>query len=142
MCLWKNCFEEFHNQNSLKNHVLQDHIGSYSENSCKWMDCDIGSNDQLELGSHIRQSHFSIIDEEIQGVALLAVQLLKILSQNTNSHIAFMPYESELLAATSKRPRLKPLIEEIFSNFDYSSSCSYTTCSSSSSISDHLRQSC
>ncbi|KAI8883487.1 hypothetical protein K501DRAFT_219198 [Backusella circina FSU 941] len=142
MCLWQNCSEEFQTEHSLQNHVLQDHIGSYSENNCKWMDCDIGSNNQVELDSHIRQSHFSIIDEEIQGVALLAVQLLKILSQNPNSHMAFMPYESELLAASRKRPQLKPLIEEIFSNFDYSSSCSYATCSSSSSISDHLLSPC
>ncbi|KAI9480336.1 MAG: hypothetical protein EXX96DRAFT_617314 [Benjaminiella poitrasii] len=136
MCQWTNCSQSFNNPQMLQSHVLHDHIPSTSVNSsCMWLDCDQDNafEDSFELSSHIRSSHLPgfIDNSDIQGVALVAAQLLKVLSRNSNSHVAFMPYEQELALMVQRRPKLKPYIETMFSNFRISSSTSTSTTQSS-----------
>jgi hypothetical protein len=101
-----------------------------------WTDCDqedTSFRDPNELTVHIRDSHLPgyIDTSEIQGVALVAAQLLKVLSRTANSHVCFMPYEQELVMMTRKRPNLTPYIETMFSNFRIASSSSTSSASSS-----------
>ncbi|KAG1245303.1 hypothetical protein G6F68_015114 [Rhizopus microsporus] len=100
-----------------------------------WSNCEDGNlfQDQGELTSHIQHSHLLgyTDDSDIQGVALVAAQLLKVLSQNPNSHARFMPYERELILMSKRRPKLLPFIESMFSNFQTSSTTSSVSSRSS-----------
>ncbi|KAI8090156.1 uncharacterized protein B0P05DRAFT_529586 [Gilbertella persicaria] len=132
MCQWTNCTQRFNNEQLLQYHVLHDHLPS-SHTNCLWMDCDQDSSfsDPNELTLHIKDSHLnSYVDtSDIEGIALVAAQLLNLLSTLPNSHVAFMPYEQELATMTKKRPKSAPFIEFMFSNFSVgscSSSCSST----------------
>lgn len=138
MCQWTNCSKSFEDEQLLQTHVLHDHIPTATSN-CLWTNCQEEENafrDPTELTVHVRDSHLPgyIDPSEIQGVALVAAQLLKILSRSPNSHVCFMPYEQELVMMTRKRPKLSPFIETMFSNFRVASS-STTSSSSSSSTS-------
>ncbi|KAG2205434.1 hypothetical protein INT47_007219 [Mucor saturninus] len=141
MCQWTNCSESFNDEQLLQTHVLHDHIPTHEvDSNCMWMDCDEDNafRDPGELTVHVRDSHLPgyIDTSEVQGVALVAAQLLKTLSRNPNSHVCFMPYEQELVMMTSKRPALTPYIQTMFSNFRIASSSSSS--SSSSSINPNL----
>lgn len=143
MCQWTNCSQSFDDEQLLQSHVLHDHIpsaiSSTSISNCMWMDCEEEDHlfrDPNELTTHVRDSHLPpgyIDTSEIQGVALVAAQLLKVLSKNPSSHVAFMPYEQELVMMTRKRPKLTPFIEVMFSNFRIGSTTTSTTSSISSS---------
>jgi hypothetical protein len=139
MCQWTNCSQSFEDEQLLQSHVLHEHIPTSTSN-CMWMDCDeedISFRDPNELTTHVRDSHLPpgyIDTSDIQGVALVAAQLLKVLSRNPNSHVSFMPYEQELVMMTKKRPQLTPWIETMFSNFRIASTSSTTTASSASSV--------
>ncbi|KAI8984216.1 hypothetical protein BDF20DRAFT_905241 [Mycotypha africana] len=137
--------EELLQNHILNKHMTSRKIngnGSFSPSSCQWSNDGLGNSfrDKQELSSHIKASHFmqnvqqkqvqqqqqknfdsvsGFVDHsDIQGVALVAAQLLNILSQSTvNSHMLFMPYERELMLMKRKRPKLSPFIDAIFSNF-------------------------
>ncbi|KAK4512077.1 uncharacterized protein ATC70_013320 [Mucor velutinosus] len=135
MCQWTNCSQSFDDEQLLQSHVLHDHIPSVASSSnCMWIDCDDASfRDPNELSSHVKDSHLPGFTDnsDIQGVALVAAQLLKVLSRNPNSHVCFMPYEQELVMMTRRRPKLTPFIETMFSNFRIASSTSTSSASSS-----------
>lgn len=137
MCQWTDCSQRFDDEQLLQTHVLHDHIPSSNANSnCMWTDCDKDANtfrDPNELTLHIQDSHLPGYTDtsDIQGVALVAAQLLKILSRTPNSHVPFMPYEQELMMMTRKRPKLTPYIKTMFSNFRIASSSSTSSASSS-----------
>ncbi|KAL0137490.1 hypothetical protein V8B55DRAFT_1528739 [Mucor lusitanicus] len=138
MCQWTNCSQSFDDEQLLQSHVLHDHIPSVaaakSSSNCMWTDCDNGSfRDPNELSCHVKDSHLPGFTDnsDIQGVALVAAQLLKVLSRNPNSHVCFMPYEQELVMMTRRRPKLTPFIETMFSNFRIASSTSTSSASSS-----------
>lgn len=136
MCQWTNCSESFNDEQLLQTHVLHDHIPTNDlDSNCMWTDCeeDNSFRDPSELSVHVQDSHLPgyIDTSEIQGVALVAAQLLKTLSRNPNSHVSFMPYEQELVMMTSKRPKLTPYIQTMFSNFRIASSTSSSSSSSS-----------
>ena len=132
MCQWTNCSQSFGDEQLLQRHVLYDHLPSVTaQSNCMWMDCDKDSqfSDPNELTSHVKDSHFgSYVDtSDVEGVSLVAAQLLEVLSKHPTSHVSFMPYEQELMMMTKKKPRLTPYIESVFSNFrvgSCSSSCS------------------
>ncbi|KAI9281905.1 hypothetical protein BY458DRAFT_498390 [Sporodiniella umbellata] len=132
MCQWTNCNQTFDNQKLLQTHVLDDHLPT---TSCMWNNCESEDffRDPGELTNHIQHSHLLsyIDDSDIQGVALVAAQLLKVLSQNPSSHVRFMPYERELILMIKKRPKLTPFIESMFSNFQLSSANSSVSSRSS-----------
>ncbi|KAI8639476.1 hypothetical protein BD408DRAFT_349929 [Parasitella parasitica] len=133
MCQWTNCSQSFDDEQLLQSHVLHDHIPSASSSSnCMWTDCDNAFRDPNELSFHVKSSHLPGFTDnsDIQGVALVAAQLLKILSRNPNSHVCFMPYEQELVMMTRRRPNLTPFIEAMFSNFRVASSSSSSSASS------------
>lgn len=141
MCQWTNCSESFNDEQLLQTHVLHDHIPTHEvDSNCMWTDCEADNafRDPGELTVHVRDSHLPgyIDTSEVQGVALVAAQLLKTLSRNPNSHVCFMPYEQELVMMTSKRPALAPYIQTMFSNFRIASSSSSS--SSSSSLNPNL----
>lgn len=124
MCQWTNCDQSFDNEQLLQAHVLDDHLPTTT--SCMWNNCESDDSlfqDQGELTSHIQHSHLLgyTDDSDIQGVALVAAQLLKVLSRNQDSHVRFMPYERELILMTKRRPKLTSFIESMFSNFQHSS---------------------
>ncbi|KAG1462040.1 hypothetical protein G6F46_004549 [Rhizopus delemar] len=133
MCQWTNCNQTFDSEQLLQTHVLHDHLPTTT--SCMWSNCEDGNlfQDQGELTSHIQHSHLLgyTDDSDIQGVALVAAQLLKVLSQNPNSHARFMPYERELILMSKRRPKLLPFIESMFSNFQTSSTTSSVSSRSS-----------
>ncbi|CAO3649689.1 unnamed protein product [Mucor hiemalis] len=137
MCQWTDCSQRFDDEQLLQTHVLHDHIPSSNSNSnCMWIDCAEDENtfrDPNELTLHIQDSHLPGYTDpsDIQGVALVAAQLLKILSRTPNSHVSFMPYEQELVMMTRKRPKLTPYIKTMFSNFRIASSSSTSSASSS-----------
>lgn len=136
MCQWTNCSQSFNDEQLLQTHVLHEHIPTNDlDSNCMWTDCneDNSFRDPNELTVHVRDSHLPgyIDTSEIQGVALVAAQLLKALSRNPNSHVCFMPYEQELVMMTSKRPKLTPYIQTMFSNFRIASSTSSSSSSSS-----------
>lgn len=134
MCQWTNCSQSFDDEQLLQSHVLHDHIPSVASSSnCMWTDCDDAFRDPNELSSHVKDSHLPGFTDnsDIQGVALVAAQLLKVLSRNPNSHVCFMPYEQELVMMTRRRPKLTPFIETMFSNFRIASSTSTSSASSS-----------
>lgn len=134
MCQWTNCSQSFDDEQLLQSHVLHDHIPAASSlSNCKWTDCDDAFRDPNELSLHVKDSHLPRFtdDSDIQGVALVAAQLLKVLSRNPNSHVCFMPYEQELVMMAKRRPKLTPFIETMFSNFRIASSSSSSSASSS-----------
>lgn len=55
----------------------------------------------------------------VQGVSLVATHLLLQLSKDPNSHVYFMPYESEMISIGQQRPTLAPYIQTMFSNFRF-----------------------
>lgn len=136
MCQWTNCSESFDNAQLLQTHILHDHLSTTT--SCMWSDCkdDHLFRDRGELTDHVQHSHLLnsnyTDNSDIQGVALVAAQLLKVLSQNPNSHVRFMPYEQELIMMTKIRPKLLPYIECMFSNFQIASNNSSVSSRSSS----------
>ncbi|CEG67775.1 hypothetical protein RMATCC62417_04154 [Rhizopus microsporus] len=136
MCQWTNCSESFDNAQLLQTHILHDHLPTTT--SCMWSDCkdDHLFRDRGELTDHVQHSHLLnsnyTDNSDIQGVALVAAQLLKVLSQNPNSHVRFMPYEQELIMMTKIRPKLLPYIECMFSNFQIASNNSSVSSRSSS----------
>jgi hypothetical protein len=142
MCQWTNCSQSFNDEQLLQSHILRDHIPSSSatandnNSACMWMDCDQNDafQDTSELTSHIKNSHLLGFTDnsDIQGVALVAAQLLKVLSRNPNSHVCFMPYEQELVSMARRRPKLIPFIETMFSNFRVASTSSTATSTASS----------
>ena len=141
MCQWTNCSQSFEDEQLLQSHVLHEHIPSPQStatsslsSNCMWIDCDKDNiTDTNELTVHIKDSHLPgyMDTSDVQGVALVAAQLLKVLSRNPKSHVSFMPYEQELVMMTRKRPNLTPYIETIFSNFRIASSSSTSSASSS-----------
>ncbi|KAI8975956.1 hypothetical protein BDB01DRAFT_804790 [Pilobolus umbonatus] len=123
VCEWTDCSQSFEDIQLFQSHVLHDHISS-NQGSCKWTNCDNGSfSNRNELTFHIQNSHlpFYMDTSEIEGVSLVAAKLLEVLSRNPNSHVAFMPYEEELVNMSKKRPKLLPFIEDMFSNFQMGS---------------------
>lgn len=135
MCQWTNCSQSFNDEQLLQTHVLHEHIPTTTSN-CLWTNCeeDNSFQDPNELTVHVRDSHLPgyVDNSDIQGVALVAAQLLKVLSRNPNSHVCFMPYEQELVMMTRKRPKLTPYIETMFSNFRVTSSTSSSSSSTAS----------
>ncbi|KAI9270219.1 hypothetical protein EDC94DRAFT_598475 [Helicostylum pulchrum] len=135
MCQWTNCSQSFNDEQLLQTHVLHEHIPATTSN-CLWTNCeeDNSFQDPNELTVHVRDSHLPgyVDTSDIQGVALVAAQLLKVLSRNPNSHVCFMPYEQELVMMTRKRPKLTPYIETMFSNFRVASSTSSSSSSTTS----------
>lgn len=119
MCQWVNCSQSFHDEQMLESHILHDHVQQPKEANCLWVNCDTHYSTTNELSTHIQQNHLPVYidNSEIEGVALVAVQLLKVLSKNPNSHGSFMPHEQELALMSKRRPKLAPYIQSIFSNF-------------------------
>lgn len=137
MCHWVNCSQSFRDELTLRNHILHEHVEQPNEANCLWMDCDthVEFSDRNELSTHIQKSHLPLYidNSEIEGVALVAVQLLKELSKNPNSHSFFIPHEQELVLLSKRRPKLAPYIESMFANFTIACSSNASSASSSTS---------
>ncbi|KAI8374491.1 uncharacterized protein BYT42DRAFT_615650 [Radiomyces spectabilis] len=134
LCQWTNCSQTFHDEILLQRHVLQDHIESSNNEAfgCMWTDCDNSFEDKDAIASHFhshldayphtsRSASVSSIDNvdtsDVQGIALVAAHLLRLLSKDPQSHIYFMPYERELTVIAEQKPKLRPYIRSMFSSF-------------------------
>ncbi|OAD76410.1 C2H2-type zinc finger transcription factor [Phycomyces blakesleeanus NRRL 1555(-)] len=127
MCQWTDCSQSFRNPSLLQSHVIKDHVGSSSKDEemfgCMWTDCVDSFEDKRDMACHL-QEHVSqptyIDNSDVQGIALVAAHLLRLLSRDNHSHIYFMPYEKELSVAACQRPKLAKFVQTIFSNFSHS----------------------
>ncbi|KAF7727037.1 Chromatin structure-remodeling complex protein rsc9 [Apophysomyces ossiformis] len=132
LCQWTDCSQTFSDELNLQRHVIRDHIGQSDKTSgCMWIDCaesqEFRGKDEMasHLSTHFEHEQgpvqtsptFYIDNSDIQGTALVAAHLLRLLSKDAHSHVYFMPYEKELTVIAQQRPKLAPYIRSMFSSF-------------------------
>ncbi|KAL0092940.1 hypothetical protein J3Q64DRAFT_1633182, partial [Phycomyces blakesleeanus] len=124
-CQWENCTMPFDDEVLLHQHVLNDHS--------KPDKCNIGSNSKDISCDSLQQpltpvsvtsspvspstTYANIDSSDIKGVALVAVHLLRLLSQQTQSQPYFTPYEKDLTTLAEQKPKLAFHIWSMFSTF-------------------------
>ncbi|KAG0165377.1 Chromatin structure-remodeling complex protein rsc9 [Apophysomyces sp. BC1034] len=135
-CQWKECIENFENDELLHKHILVEHIpatadeeNNDSHHSCQWMSCTRnGFVNRATMIQHLR-THFSVaskqrpkkrnefmvgkipVDEsEVSGVPLTAALLLRNLVKYKQHHEYYLPYEKELTLLAIQRPKLSKYI--------------------------------
>ncbi|KAG0188082.1 Chromatin structure-remodeling complex protein rsc9 [Apophysomyces sp. BC1034] len=132
LCQWTDCSQTFSDELHLQRHVIKDHIGYSDKTSeCMWTDCadsqEFRGKDEMasHLSTHFEHEQasihttptFYIDNSDVQGTALVAAHLLRLLSKDAHSHVYFMPYEKELTIIAQQRPKLAPYIRAMFSSF-------------------------
>ncbi|KAI8097525.1 uncharacterized protein BX664DRAFT_276310 [Halteromyces radiatus] len=139
VCEWNNCSQSIKSKDELITHLLghiaeipqttmvestpfSSYPSTLSPSTSSQLDDNNGINDQNDKNNEqgtMNTNNLSVLEtpcNELKGVPLVAIHILRLLSEDPSSPAYLTPYEIKLISISDSKPSLSPYVYSILSN--------------------------